>query len=298
MVAGVIVVEGKVISGRSCSPSRDNCYVAAHDAKTGAELWRFYTAAGSNEPGGDTWAGAPDATRSASTWGLPGGYDPVKRLVYWGVANPTPEHARQPARRTVRRGRFHGADRPLQQLHHRAEPGHRQAGLVLPAPAGRRLGRGLSARADPAADRGQPRSEVREMDQSRREERGAARCRADGRRGRRHLRARPRHRAVPVGQPVPVRHAQLPHLERGRQDRPRDDQQGRHVHRPAGSQGDLLLEHAQLLADGLSSRDQLAVRALRRELSRHDDGRTEPHAAGAPRRDSRARAATRTSGPG
>jgi PQQ-dependent dehydrogenase (methanol/ethanol family) len=90
MVAGVIVVEGKVISGRSCSPSRDNCYVAAHDARTGVESWRFYTAAGSDEPGGDTWAGAPDATRSASTWGLPGGYDPVKRLVYWGVANPTP----------------------------------------------------------------------------------------------------------------------------------------------------------------------------------------------------------------
>jgi len=38
MVAGVIVVEGKVISGRSCSPSRDNCYVAAHDAKTGAAV--------------------------------------------------------------------------------------------------------------------------------------------------------------------------------------------------------------------------------------------------------------------
>jgi alcohol dehydrogenase (cytochrome c) len=63
MVAGVIVVEGKVISGRSCAPTRDNCYVAAHDAKTGAELWRFYTAAASNEPGGESWAGAPDATR-------------------------------------------------------------------------------------------------------------------------------------------------------------------------------------------------------------------------------------------
>jgi alcohol dehydrogenase (cytochrome c) len=90
MVSGVIVVEGKVISGRSCSPSRDNCYIAAHDAKTGAELWRFYTAAGSNEPGGDTWAGVPDPQRAVSTWGLPGGYDPVKRLIYWGVANPTP----------------------------------------------------------------------------------------------------------------------------------------------------------------------------------------------------------------
>ena len=35
MVAGVIVVEGKVISGRSCAPRRENCYIVAHDAKTG-----------------------------------------------------------------------------------------------------------------------------------------------------------------------------------------------------------------------------------------------------------------------
>jgi alcohol dehydrogenase (cytochrome c) len=59
MVSGVIVVEGKVISGRSCSPSATTATSPRHDAKTGAELWRFYTAAGSNEPGGDTWAGAP-----------------------------------------------------------------------------------------------------------------------------------------------------------------------------------------------------------------------------------------------
>jgi alcohol dehydrogenase (cytochrome c) len=90
MTAGAIVVEGKVISGRTCGGRQENCYIAAHDAKTGAEVWRFYTAAGDDDPGGKTWAGAPQATRSASTWGLPGGYDPVKRLIYWGVANPTP----------------------------------------------------------------------------------------------------------------------------------------------------------------------------------------------------------------
>ena len=90
MVSGAIVVEGKVISGRSCAPRRENCYIVAHDAKTGQELWRFYTAAGSNEPGGETWEGAPDPTRAASTWGLPGGFDPGRRLLYWGIANPTP----------------------------------------------------------------------------------------------------------------------------------------------------------------------------------------------------------------
>jgi alcohol dehydrogenase (cytochrome c) len=90
LTAGVIVVEGKVLTGRACAPKREDCYISAHDAKTGKEVWRFYTAAASNEPGGETWAGAPDETRAASSWALPGGYDPVRRLVYWGVANPTP----------------------------------------------------------------------------------------------------------------------------------------------------------------------------------------------------------------
>ena len=88
--SGPIVVEGKVLTGRTCSPRRENCYVAAHDAKTGKEIWKFYTAAGDDDPGGKTWGGAPEATRVASTWGLPGGFDPVRRLVYWGIANPTP----------------------------------------------------------------------------------------------------------------------------------------------------------------------------------------------------------------
>ena len=88
--SGPIVVEGKVLTGRTCSPRRENCYVAAHDAMSGKELWKFYTAAGDDDPGGKTWGGAPEATRVASTWGLPGGYDPARRLVYWGIANPTP----------------------------------------------------------------------------------------------------------------------------------------------------------------------------------------------------------------
>src|SRR5262249_53173545 len=52
--SGPIVVNGKVISGRSCANdpfikprgSRETCFIAAHDAKTGQELWKFYTAAG------------------------------------------------------------------------------------------------------------------------------------------------------------------------------------------------------------------------------------------------------------
>jgi alcohol dehydrogenase (cytochrome c) len=88
--SGAVVVDGKVISGRACAPRREDCYIVAHDARTGKELWKFFTAAGSKEPGGETWGGAPDETRAASTWGLAGSYDPQRRRLIWGVANPTP----------------------------------------------------------------------------------------------------------------------------------------------------------------------------------------------------------------
>jgi alcohol dehydrogenase (cytochrome c) len=90
MTSGPVVVDGKVITGRTCAAKRANCYISAHDALTGREAWRFYTAAGDDDPGGASWGGAPEAGRLASTWGLPGNYDPVTRLLYWGVANPMP----------------------------------------------------------------------------------------------------------------------------------------------------------------------------------------------------------------
>jgi alcohol dehydrogenase (cytochrome c) len=88
--AGAIVVDGLVISGRTCNTVRDNCYIAAHDATTGEEAWRFYPTAGEDDPGNDTWGGAPESGRRASTWGLPGGYDPERRLLFWGISNPMP----------------------------------------------------------------------------------------------------------------------------------------------------------------------------------------------------------------
>jgi hypothetical protein len=83
----------KIISGRTCggTPRQASCYIAAHDARSGKELWRFHTAAGADDPVGDkSWGGAPVDGRSASTWGLTGSYDPVKKVIVWGVANPTP----------------------------------------------------------------------------------------------------------------------------------------------------------------------------------------------------------------
>lgn len=86
---GTMVADGKVISNRTCD-KRVGCFIAAHDAKTGKELWKFYTTAAQGEPGGETWGDVPTDKRVASSWGLPGSYDPVRRLTIWSIANPKP----------------------------------------------------------------------------------------------------------------------------------------------------------------------------------------------------------------
>ena len=88
---GILVADGKVITNRTCQQGkRENCFIAAHDAKTGKEVWRFYVTAAPGELGGDTWADMPVDQRAAGPWGLPGSYDPKRKIVYWGVANPNP----------------------------------------------------------------------------------------------------------------------------------------------------------------------------------------------------------------
>jgi len=84
-----IVVEGKVITGRTCE-TRAGCFIAAHDAKTGKEVWKFYNTSAPGEPGGDSWGNVPVDKRVASSWGLPGSYDSARKTLYWAVANPKP----------------------------------------------------------------------------------------------------------------------------------------------------------------------------------------------------------------
>ncbi len=90
--SGAFVVGGKAISGGSCGGGpRTKCFIMATDAKTGKELWKFYTTAGPGDPGDESWGGADLDKRLASTWGLPGTYDPVRKIIYWGVANAMPD---------------------------------------------------------------------------------------------------------------------------------------------------------------------------------------------------------------
>lgn len=88
---GIMVADGKVISNRTCQQAqRENCFIAAHDAMTGKEVWKFYATAAPGEPGGDTWGDVPVDQRAAGPWGLPGSYDPKRKVLYWSVANPNP----------------------------------------------------------------------------------------------------------------------------------------------------------------------------------------------------------------
>jgi len=90
--AGPMVVEGKVLNGiNGCTRFvEESCFITAHDAATGEELWRTYTVARPGEPGGDTWGDLPLVLRGGVDVWNTGSYDPELGLVYWGTAQAKP----------------------------------------------------------------------------------------------------------------------------------------------------------------------------------------------------------------
>ena len=64
-------------------------FIAAYDANSGKERWRFGTIPKPGEPGSETWAGHSWREGGAPTW-LTGSYDPDLDLLIWGVGNPKP----------------------------------------------------------------------------------------------------------------------------------------------------------------------------------------------------------------
>ena len=93
--SGPIVADGKVVSGRSCAPKGGPhaCVIVAHDAATGAELWRRRLIPGPGEPGDESWGGVPfEERRHVGSWMVPS-FDPDLNLVYVGtsVTSPAPK---------------------------------------------------------------------------------------------------------------------------------------------------------------------------------------------------------------
>jgi alcohol dehydrogenase (cytochrome c) len=66
-------------------------FVAAFDAETGEERWRFIAIPSPGEPGHNTWAGDSWKVGGGPMW-MTGSYDAQEDLLYWGVGNPKPDY--------------------------------------------------------------------------------------------------------------------------------------------------------------------------------------------------------------
>ena len=84
-----LVVKDKVIVGTGGGDGAIRGFLAAFDAKTGKEVWRFYTIPGPGEPGSETWLGESWKTGGTGIWNT-GAYDAETNLTFWGTGNPSP----------------------------------------------------------------------------------------------------------------------------------------------------------------------------------------------------------------
>jgi alcohol dehydrogenase (cytochrome c) len=85
-----LVVKDKIIIGTAGGEYGIRGFLAAFDAKTGKEVWRFHTVAAAGEKGGETWGAESWKVGGGSIW-VTGTYDRDLNLTYWGVGNPGPD---------------------------------------------------------------------------------------------------------------------------------------------------------------------------------------------------------------
>ena len=85
-----LVVKNKVLAGVGGGDTGMRGYVAAFNAETGDEEWRFWTIPKKGDPGSETWSNLHD-WGGAGTW-LSGTFDPQLNLIYWTTGNPWPDY--------------------------------------------------------------------------------------------------------------------------------------------------------------------------------------------------------------
>lgn len=90
MTMAPLVVKDKVIVGLAGGEYGIRGFIAAFEAHSGKEAWRFDTIPGPGEPGHETWKGEDWKHGSAAVW-VTGSYDPDLNLTYWGTGNPGPD---------------------------------------------------------------------------------------------------------------------------------------------------------------------------------------------------------------
>ena len=84
-------VKNEVLVGTSGGDDGVRGFLAAFDAQTGKEKWRFWTIPGPGEKGNESWPGDLYLHGGGTTW-LPGTYDPELNTLYWGTGNPAPDY--------------------------------------------------------------------------------------------------------------------------------------------------------------------------------------------------------------
>ena len=85
-----LVVKDMVLVGTSGGDDGVRGFVAAFDAQTGKQSWRFWTIPAPGEPGSESWPGKLYLHGGGTTW-MPGTYDPELNTLYWGTSNPAPD---------------------------------------------------------------------------------------------------------------------------------------------------------------------------------------------------------------
>ena len=85
-----LVVKDKVLVGTSGGDDGVRGFVAAIDAETGKEAWRFWTIPAPGEFGSASWPGNLYQRGGGTTW-MPGTYDADLNTIYWGTSNPAPD---------------------------------------------------------------------------------------------------------------------------------------------------------------------------------------------------------------
>jgi alcohol dehydrogenase (cytochrome c) len=91
--AAPITADGKVIVANGAGDGKTRGWIAALDARTGNELWRWYAVPKPGEPGSETWKDKNNAwkTGGGGLWQT-GSYDPATKLTIWGTGNPIPQY--------------------------------------------------------------------------------------------------------------------------------------------------------------------------------------------------------------
>ena len=86
-----LIVKNNVIVGSSGGDEGVRGFIAAYDAQTGKEKWRFWTIPGPGQKGNESWPGDMVEHGGGATW-MPGTYDPELNALYWGTGNPSPDY--------------------------------------------------------------------------------------------------------------------------------------------------------------------------------------------------------------